>query len=500
MDLLKIGLTSETATPMEMRTLADWQLKPLLLAVPGVADVSVVGGEVEQMQIKVDPQRLLEFQITLADIIKAAGEATGIRGAGYIETSNQRLLVAAEGQFSDPAVLGATVIKGSGGDAVRLRDVAEISKAASPKFGDALIQGKPGVLLAMTSQYATNTLDVTRRVEAALEKAALRFANGDDGGAQACLTAVLASDGFTAGDPRPGLALLDLFRLTGQQALFDAALPVHRQRFAGAPPSWFSVPAGLLAPPAHVCAATWVCPARLTADDVVGLQAALASAVAPWGLDWDPLEAIASDAVAPLQAVFAQWCETPLSLSFYGTAALEVAMRALTPSADANSPLTGWQLRLTALRLLGQRDEFELAALDACITHAIAPRHWSVARCQINRLVDADRLTPGVAVLPLGSDPASSGAAPALRGELRGDRPATLHALVPAPAGSGVLVVSCADLMRVDFSAAGRLLTWVSACREAGRQVRFDDVPHLVAAFFHVIGIHEHAQVVVRSR
>jgi len=169
MDLLKIGLTSETATPMEMRTLADWQLKPLLLAVPGVADVSVVGGEVEQMQIKVDPQRLLEFQITLADIIKAAGEATGIRGAGYIETSNQRLLVAAEGQFSDPAVLGATVIKGSGGDAVRLRDVAEISKAASPKFGDALIQGKPGVLLAMTSQYATNTLDVTRRVEAALE-------------------------------------------------------------------------------------------------------------------------------------------------------------------------------------------------------------------------------------------------------------------------------------------------------------------------------------------
>lgn len=169
MDLLKIGLTSESATPMEMRTLADWQLKPLLLAVPGVADVSVVGGEVEQMQIKVDPQRLQELQITLAEVIKAAGEATGIRGAGYIETANQRLLVAAEGQFSDPAILGATVIKGSGGEAVRLKDVAEISKAASPRFGDALIQGKPGVLLAMTSQFGTNTLDVTRRVEAALQ-------------------------------------------------------------------------------------------------------------------------------------------------------------------------------------------------------------------------------------------------------------------------------------------------------------------------------------------
>jgi CzcA family heavy metal efflux pump len=168
MDLLKIGLTSNTVSPMDMRTLADWQLKPLLMAVPGVADISVVGGEVEQMEIKVDPARMLELRITLADVIKAAGESTGIRGAGYIETTNQRLLVAAEGQFSDPAILGSTIIKGSGADAVRIRDVAEIGIAAAPKFGDALIQGKPGVLLAMTSQYGTNTLDVTRRVEAAL--------------------------------------------------------------------------------------------------------------------------------------------------------------------------------------------------------------------------------------------------------------------------------------------------------------------------------------------
>ncbi len=168
MDLLKIGLASDRATPMEMRTLADWQLKPLLLAVPGVADVSVVGGEVEQIQIQANPAKLLEFQLTLADVIKTAAEAGGIRGAGYIETPNQRLLIDAEAQRADPALIGAAIIKGFGTDAVRLRDVAEIKKAAAPKFGDALIQGKPGVLLAMTSQYDTNTLEVTRRVEAAL--------------------------------------------------------------------------------------------------------------------------------------------------------------------------------------------------------------------------------------------------------------------------------------------------------------------------------------------
>ncbi|MEY4266164.1 MAG: hypothetical protein RIS90_699, partial [Pseudomonadota bacterium] len=69
-----------------------------------------------------------------------------------------------------------------------------------------------------------------------------------------------------------------------------------------------------------------------------------------------------------------------------------------------------------------------------------------------------------------------------------------------APAGLGPLVVSCAWLVRVDFSAAGRLLTWTSGCREAGRKVRFDDLPPLVAAFFQVIGIDEHAELAVRRR
>ena len=168
MDLLKVGLTSEHLSPRELRSFADWKMKPLLLAVAGVADVSVVGGEVRQMQIRVDPQRLMQAQLRISDVIKAASEATGVRGAGYIENVNQRLLVIAEGQFSDPENLGATVIKGSGGEAVRLRDIATIEEGSSPKFGDALINGKPGVLLAMTSQYETNTLEVTRRVERAL--------------------------------------------------------------------------------------------------------------------------------------------------------------------------------------------------------------------------------------------------------------------------------------------------------------------------------------------
>ena len=87
-----------------------------------------------------------------------------------------------------------------------------------------------------------------------------------------------------------------------------------------------------------------------------------------------------------------------------------------------------------------------------------------------------------------------------LRGELRGDMPDTLVEL-QRPLSVGVPVaVSCAQLVRVDFSAGGTLLTWVMGRQQAGCAVRFDDVPHLVAAFFHVIGIDEHAEVVLRTR
>jgi CzcA family heavy metal efflux pump len=168
MDLLKIGLLSTNRTPMELRTLADWTLRPRLLAVPGVAKVSVFGGEVRQLQIQVRPDRLVAFNLTLADVTAAARAATGVRGAGFIETGNQRILLQTEGQSPDPAVLGEAVVAHTNGVSVRLKDVAFVVEAAEPKFGDALVQGRPGVLLTMSSQYGANTLAVTRGVEAAL--------------------------------------------------------------------------------------------------------------------------------------------------------------------------------------------------------------------------------------------------------------------------------------------------------------------------------------------
>lgn len=170
MDLLKVGLVSDTMSPMELRTFADWTLKPRLLAVPGVAKASVFGGEVRQLQIQVHPDQLIARGLALNDVLNAARSATGVRGGGFIETRNQRIVLQTEGQLLTAAEIGNLALTiGNNGAPVRLKDVATVADGAQPKVGDALVMGKPGVLLTMSSQFGANTMEVTKLLEAAIE-------------------------------------------------------------------------------------------------------------------------------------------------------------------------------------------------------------------------------------------------------------------------------------------------------------------------------------------
>jgi Cu/Ag efflux pump CusA len=186
MDLLKIGLVSDKRTPMELRTFADWTLRPRLLSVPGVARCIVFGGEVRQLQIQVLPERLVAYGLALADVVAAARVSTGVMGAGFVETSNQRITIQTEGQALTAKVLSEVVILHTNGFSVRLKDVARVVEGAESKFGDTIIQGQPGVLLATASQYGANTLEVTLAVEAALVMLA-------DEGSQASLMDLMQS-------------------------------------------------------------------------------------------------------------------------------------------------------------------------------------------------------------------------------------------------------------------------------------------------------------------
>src|SRR5439155_1742880 len=124
--MLAIGLTSTNLTPMELRTFADWTARPRLLGVPGVAKVEIFGGEVRQIQIQVQPDRLVAHGLALEDVLAAARQSTAVRGAGFVDNSNQRIGLRTEGQSLTPKQLGAVALTHHDGLSVRIQDVAKV--------------------------------------------------------------------------------------------------------------------------------------------------------------------------------------------------------------------------------------------------------------------------------------------------------------------------------------------------------------------------------------
>ena len=169
MDLLKLGFVSDKLSALELRDLVQWTIRPRLLAVPGVARATLYGGDERQLQVEVDPRELNARDLAFNDVVSAVHSATGVRGGGFIETPNQRVLIESRGQTVTPAQLGAAVLAASSGAPLRLRDFASVKEGAAPKYGDTLIMGKPGVMLGLSSQYGANTLEVTHAVEAEID-------------------------------------------------------------------------------------------------------------------------------------------------------------------------------------------------------------------------------------------------------------------------------------------------------------------------------------------
>jgi CzcA family heavy metal efflux pump len=168
MDLLLIGIQSDKVDAYTLRDEADWVIKPALLAVPGVAHVIVYGGAVRQIQIQPDLRKLTSYGITLTDLADAARSALELKGAGFIDLAHQRVLIQTPVPSPDPQAIAHAVLTVRNGTPITIGEVAAVKEAPALKSGDALIQGKPGILLSLASQYGANTLQATRAVEAAL--------------------------------------------------------------------------------------------------------------------------------------------------------------------------------------------------------------------------------------------------------------------------------------------------------------------------------------------
>ena len=372
-------------------------------------------------------------------------------------------------------------------------------------------------------------LDVEREStvhDAELEEAAILFANGDDAGAEAGLLEILAPGASRVNHVDTWLTLFDLYRATGDQIKFEAVAVEFAQRFNRSAPQWFSLPDLVkeLAQPAQAAshervAADWICPSVLGLQSVGVLNTAIARAAMPWRLDWSYLKTIEGGALEPLHKIFTQWANQPVQLGFMGDAKLRQVLQDATPSNNSNTDPRWWQLRMEMLRVIHRPDDFELTALDFCVTYEVSPPAWEVARCDYKSLDDYGDAMGRATII---GEPVSEMVYPSLldmegdskldfspshgvhflsvelSGQIQGDAVGVMERLESSLTGADRMQISCAKLIRVDFSAAGMLLNWVSARQAENRFVEFSEVNRLVAAFFNVIGIVECAKVTAR--
>ena len=168
--VLTIGLNSDTKDLMALRSLVDWTIVPRLLAVPGVADVNVFGGEITQLQIQVNPVQLHRFNLSLDDIIQTTSQAGTIQGGGFVENQNQRITLQVTGQPTTPEQFAKIIVKRDQGRNITLGEVSTILYAPEPPIGAAQIGGKPSIVMMVIGQYGANTLTVSKEVEQTLKE------------------------------------------------------------------------------------------------------------------------------------------------------------------------------------------------------------------------------------------------------------------------------------------------------------------------------------------
>jgi Cu/Ag efflux pump CusA len=178
--VLMIGMSTTELTPIEQSVIARWTVRPRLMGVPGVANVSIWGLRDQQLQVQVDPATLGDRKVTLNQVINTAGnaqvvspltflEASTPGTGGFVETPQQRLQVRhLLEKIADPNELAKVPIEGTSG-ALKLGDVADIKVDHQPLIGDAVVNGKPGLILVVEKFPGVSTTQVTRDVQQALE-------------------------------------------------------------------------------------------------------------------------------------------------------------------------------------------------------------------------------------------------------------------------------------------------------------------------------------------
>ena len=168
-EVMFVGMQADSTSMMEQRTLAEWIIKPAILATGGVSNVTIIGGDYKQYQVLADPVRMEMYGVTMEELESAASSMCVNVGAGVVRDFGNEYNLRGMGRSNDVGELGSTVVKVNGDVSVRVADVADVVIAPAVKQGYASMNGTPAIILSISKQPNVNTLSVTQNIERNLE-------------------------------------------------------------------------------------------------------------------------------------------------------------------------------------------------------------------------------------------------------------------------------------------------------------------------------------------
>ena len=165
-----IGLTSDKTSMQDLRTIADWTIRPRLLSLGGVAQVTVLGGDIKEYQILLSPEKMRHYGITLQEVMNAAQDMNRSSAGGVLYEYGNEYIIRGVLSTNDADAIGRAVVKMDGDAPITLASIAEIKAGAkAPKLGLASHRGKPAVLMTVTKQPNASTIELTAKLDRAVE-------------------------------------------------------------------------------------------------------------------------------------------------------------------------------------------------------------------------------------------------------------------------------------------------------------------------------------------
>lgn len=377
-----------------------------------------------------------------------------------------------------------------------------------------------GDMLPVAPQESV-VVDTHYEPSADLEEAAILFAHGDIQGAKTRLLEQLVQL-LSLESPEEDRvialwhAAMDLCRAVGDEEAFEPLAIDYAQHFGRSAPLWNSMPAFLGIKPLYGSEPPvssrrrfqWSAPSMLTVGAINALKSACKDAPQPWSTSWLRLASIDEVALPLLSELLNEWANADMQFVMSDAGKLLQLLAQKTAVGDATVSQAWWSVHMGLLRVMNRMEAYEQVALDFCITYELSPPSWTAPQCyclvqeegepevSILQEVGSVLSVQGVQPAPVPAPAASQWSAGAgLSGVIEGDAQPWLDALNEKIQAGQVFEVVCDKLIRLDFVAAGSVLNWAADMQSKGVELKFTKLHQLVAVFFCVIGIQEHAVV-----